>query len=108
MMNEQDFKKIFTSNKVDIPDNGFSERIVRQLPERTNILPQIVMTIFITIGLVLTFAIQGVAPLLEQINSLITSIINLQPPSPISIIAYISVLGLVGTIGFATAQVAVE
>ena len=107
-MNEQDLKKIFAANKIDIPDNGFSERIVRQLPERTKLLPQIVMTVFITIGLVLTFAIQGLAPLLNQIDSLITSIIHLQPPSPISVITYISLLGLVGTIGFAAAQVAAE
>jgi len=56
------------------------------------------------VGLALTFAIQGVTPLLEQINSLITSISNLQAPSPFSVIAYIGALGLMGIIGFAVAQ----
>jgi len=107
-MNEQDFKKLFVTHKADIPDNGFSERIVRQLPERTNILPQIVMTVFIAIGLVLTFAIQGITPLLTQIGNLVTSISHLELPSLISVIAYFSVLGLVGIISFATVQVSKE
>jgi len=67
-------------------------------------LPQIVMTTFIAIGLALTFAIQGVAPLLEQINSLITSVSQLQAPPPSAVIAYLGALGLTGIIGFAVAQ----
>ena len=103
-MNEQDIQKIFEAHRVDIPDEGFSERVIRQLPERQSIFPQMVMVVFIMAGLALTFAIQGVTPLLEQINSLITSISNMQAPSPISVIAYISALGMVGMIGFAVAQ----
>jgi len=107
-MNEQELKKIFAAHKTDISDDGFSERVVRRLPERANILPQIIMTFFITVGLVITFAVQGIAPLLTQINSLITSISNLQLPSPISVFAYITVLILIGTVGFAAVQVAEE
>jgi len=103
-MNEHEIKKLFVAHRVDIPDEGFSGRIIRQLPERKGILPQIVMVAFTMIGLALTFAIQGVAPLIEQINSLITSIGNLQAPSLISVITYISMLGLVGIVGFAVAQ----
>jgi hypothetical protein len=104
-MNDQDFKKIFTSHRVDIPDDGFSERVIRQLPERKSILPQVVMVVFVMMGLALTFAIQGVAPLLEQINSLITSISHLQAPSPGSVIAYICSLAMTGIIGFSVARV---
>ena len=103
-MNEQEIRKIFVAHRVDIPDDGFSGRVIRHLPERKSMLPQIVMTVFIMIGLALTFAIQGVAPLIEQIGSLITSVSALQPPSPISVIAYFGALGLVGIIGFAVAQ----
>ena len=100
----QDIRKIFEAHRVDIPDEGFTERVVRKLPERNSMLPQIVMAVFTMAGLALTFAIQGVTPLLEQINSLITSISNMQAPSPISVVTYMCALGMVGMIGFAVAQ----
>ena len=100
----QDLRKAFETHRVDVPDEGFSERVIRQLPERKSMLPQIVMVVFTMAGLALTFAIQGVMPLIEQINSLIYSISNLQAPSPGSVIAYIGTLGLVGFIGYAVAQ----
>ena len=103
-MNEQDFKKLFIDHRVNFPDDGFTERVIRQLPERKSTLPQIVMVIFAMIGLGLTFAIQGVTPILEQINSLITSVSHLQIPSPGAIITYISALVLTGIIGFSVAQ----
>jgi len=99
-----DFKKIFVAHRVDVPDEGFSERVVRQLPKRSSMLPQIVMAVFIMLGLALTFAFQGVTPLIEQINSLITSISRLQAPSPIAVITYLGVLGLTGIIGYSVAQ----
>ena len=97
-------RKVFESHRVDISDDGFSERVIRQLPERKSMLPQIVMVVFIMMGLALTFAIHGIIPLLEQINSLITSVSHLQIPSPGAIITYISALGLTGIIGFSVAQ----
>jgi len=99
-MEDQDFKKIFTANKADIPDNGFSERVAKRLPERKSILPQTVVIICIMIGLLLTFAIQGITPMFEQINSLITSISRLQMPSPGSITTYFGVLVMSGIIGY--------
>jgi len=103
-MNEQDLRKIFVTQRVDIPDEGFTERVIRQLPERKSMLPQMVMVVFTMAGLWLTFAIQGVAPILEQINSLITSVSHLQIPSPGAIITYLGALGLTAIIGFSAAQ----
>jgi len=100
-MNEQELRKIFTAHKVNVPDKGFSERVIKQLPERNSILPQVVMTVFIMIGFTIMFAIQGVAPLLDQINSLITSISHLQAPSPSSVITYLGLLTMAGVIGYA-------
>jgi len=99
-----DLKKIFTAHRADVPNEGFSERVMRQLPERKSVLPQMIMVVFIMIGLGLTFLIQGVTPLLEQINSLITSISLLQAPSPIAVITYLSTLGLTGIIGYSVIQ----
>jgi protein-S-isoprenylcysteine O-methyltransferase Ste14 len=103
-MNDLDFKKIFVAHRVDVSDEGFSERVIRQLPERKSIVPQAVMVVFVMIGLTLTFAIQGVTPLLEQINSLITSISHLQAPSPSAVITYICSLAIIGIIGYSVAR----
>ena len=104
-MNDTDFKKIFITHRGDVSDEGFSDRVMRQLPERKSVLPQMVMVVSIMIGLALTFAIQGVTPMIGLINSLITSISHLQAPSPGSVIAYLGVLTLVGIIGYSVTQV---
>jgi len=104
-MNDKSFKKIFIEHKVDVPDDGFSERVIRQLPERNNVLPQIVMVTFVITGLALMFAIYGFAHFLEQIDSLLVSVIQLQVPSPSVIVFYISALALTGLISFSIAQV---
>ena len=103
-MNDKDFKEIFADHKADIPDNGFSKRVSNQLPERKNILPQIVMAVFIMIGLVLVFVLQGFTPVLDQINNLAISISLAQIPSPASITAYLGVLTLLGIIGYSITQ----
>ena len=103
-MKNEELRRLFVANRVDIPDEGFTERVIRQLPERKSILPQVVMVVFVVIGLTLTFAIQGVTPILEQTNSLITSISHLQIPSAGAIITYIGALGLTAIIGFSVAQ----
>ena len=103
-MNDQNFKRIFAAHRIDVADEGFSERLIRRLPERKNMLPQMVMTVFVAIGLALTFAIQGVSPLLEQIDSLIVSISQLQAPSPGAVIAYLSALSLMGIISYSVVQ----
>jgi ABC-type uncharacterized transport system permease subunit len=104
-MNDKDFKKIFTDYKTDVPDNGFSKRVVRQLPERKNVLPQIIMLLFIVIGLALVFVLQGFTPILEQINDLIFSISHQKVPSLASIAAYFCVLTLLSFIGYSVVQV---
>lgn len=106
MMNEKKIKELFKAHKADIPDDGFSERIIRRLPERRSILPQIIMSGFIMIGLILTFIVPGFTTLIsEQISSLITSIHHLQMPSASSITVYFGVLALLGTIGYSVARV---
>ena len=103
-MFDSDFKKIFAAHRVDVPDEGFSGRFMRQLPERKSMLPQMVMVFFVMLGLALTFAVHGVTPLLEQINSLIVSISSLQAPSPIAVFTYLGTLSLIGIISYSIAQ----
>ena len=108
-MDDKDIKKIFTAHKVNIPDEGFSKRVVEQLPKRKNVLlPQLVMIGFIIAGLTILFVIQDFTPLLKQINSLLTSINHSQIPSFISIITYLGMLALWGVIGYSVVQAGTE
>ena len=104
MMNEQDFSKIFLDNKHEFSDDGFSERVVSRLPKRKSMLPQIIMVAFVAIGLVLMFALRAFSLILEQINSLVASISQLQIPSASAIITYFGLLGLIGLTGYAIAH----
>ena len=103
-MDDRDLKKIFSEHKVDVPNDGFSKHIITQLPERRNMLPQIVMAAFILMGLALTLAIQDIQPLIEQIDYLVTSISHLQIPSLVSVVTYFGILALLGIIGYSVAQ----
>jgi hypothetical protein len=105
-MNDYDLKKLFETHKTDRPDEGFSERVVRQLPERKSLLPQMVMIAAIIIGLTLTFAMPGFTTcVLEQIYSLTVSINQMQVPTASAIMTYFGLLTLLGTVGYSVAQV---
>jgi len=104
-MQDQDFKKLFVTHKAEVPDEGFSEHITKQLPERKSLLPQIIMATFIVIGLALVFVIQGFVPVIDQIGSLITSISQMQMPSLTSVITYLSLLLSTGIISYSVKQV---
>jgi len=101
VMNDKDLHKFFIENKVDVQDEGFSERIFRQLPERRNILPHIIMVVFIVIGLIITFSIQGANTIIDQINNLISSVNH----SPGLFITSVVLLGIVAIIGYSLMQV---
>jgi hypothetical protein len=103
-MNDNYFKKVFVAHKIDVPDDGFSERVIRKLPERNSMLPQMVMVTFVVIGLAFIFGTLDFAHFLEQINSLLISVTQLKIPSPSAIITYISALALTVLIGFSVAQ----
>jgi len=107
-MKNEELKKLFGTQKTNIPDDGFSERVVRRLPERKSLLPQIIMITFIMIGLMITFAMPGFATsVVEQINSLVISISHSQIPSATSIVTYLGMLALLNTIGYSMARVSV-
>ncbi|MCL2416536.1 MAG: DUF5056 domain-containing protein [Bacteroidales bacterium] len=105
-MNDKDLKKLFTSHKVDIVDEGFSERVVQRLPQRRNILSQVIMITFIFIGFVLVFVLQGFAPIFEQINQLAGSVQQLEISSIMAIAGSLIIWTfLLGTVGFSVASV---
>ena len=103
-MNEQDFSKIFKAHKKSFSDNDFSEQVIKRLPKRKSMLPQTVMIAFVLLGMIFVFVLQVYVPVMEQLNSLITSVSQLQMPSASAIFTYFVVLGLIGLIGFSVAQ----
>ena len=105
IMDDRDFKKIFKAHRVDIFDEGFSERIIGMLPERKSILPQIIMVVSAVIGLVLVFSIYGFDTMQEQIYSLSISVGRIQMPSLLSCITYLSIPVMAGLISYSIAQV---
>ena len=105
-MNDKDLKTLFVSHKVDNPDDGFSERVVRRLPQRTNILSQVIMITFISIGFVLVFVLQGFAPIFEQISQLGTSMREMEISSIVAVATSLIIWTfLLGTVGFSVAIV---
>ena len=107
-MNEQDFSKIFEAQKREFPDEGFSERVFRNLPERKSLLPQIVMAAFVMLGLSLLLATRVFDIVLEQVGSLFDSIVQMQVPSASAVIIYLGLLGMVGLIAYSIMQADAE
>ena len=107
-MNDQDFKTKFLAHKIDVPDDGFSEHIIRQIPEHKSLLPQIIMIVSVTVSLVLLFVLQSFVPIIEQIHLLVTSICRMQMPSLSAIVSYMGILTMTGTIGYTVVQVSGE
>lgn len=48
-------QEYFYSNKKDIPDNGFSRKIIKKLPDRMNMLPCIIMALCSVLCLIILF-----------------------------------------------------
>jgi hypothetical protein len=103
MTNEQELKKIFEMHRVDIPDGEFSVKVKKRLPQRTSILPQVVMVLCISVGFILTLAIQGIDPVATNISDFVSAISRLQIPPTVSIITYLSGLVLLSVIGYVVA-----
>ena len=104
MINEQKLKSFFKENKSEIPDNGFSKRVLHHLPTRKSVFPQVVMLICVVAGLSLTVAVAGFSTIQTQLLSLIDAVAHLQIPSATSIMTYIGVLATLSFIGFAVAE----
>ncbi len=107
-MNDKDLKAFFKAHQTDIVDDGFSKQVMRQLPARTSILPQIVMAFCIVVGLTVTILIQGIDTIILNLTQLITAIGNLQMPSIQSLVTYLAGLAILGCVGFAIGQTASE
>jgi hypothetical protein len=102
-MNNQECKQLFEAHRSDLPDDGFTRKVVNRLPQRKSLLPQAVMLLCVFIGFALTFAIQGVTPIIEHLYALILAVSQLQIPPVASIATWLSGVAMLGLTGFAVA-----
>jgi hypothetical protein len=103
MTSEQDLKRIFEAKRLDIPDNGFSQQVRRNLPERKGIFLQIIAPLSAIAGFAIVVAIFGTMSIYNQMLDLITAVSRLQMPTMTSLFAYLSGMVMLGFIAFAAA-----
>ena len=65
----------FAENRQEIPDNGFTRRVMRHLPDRTRRISQVWVTFCFTLALVLFFVFDG----LQQVWGTLPHRINKLP-----------------------------
>lgn len=75
MMENDDnlIKSFLLANKEEIADNGFSRRVIRQLPERAKWLSDVLTAVCTVICCILFFVSNGFSTLLQIINETITA-----------------------------------
>ncbi len=74
MENDDDLVKSFMlANKQEIADNGFSRRVIRQLPQRAKWLSDMLSVACTILCCILFFVFNGFSTLLQIINEIITA-----------------------------------
>lgn len=76
-MNDKLLKQFFSQNKQEIADNGFSHRVMRNLPGRQeNTLSRIWSACCVAIALILFFALDGLQLVCGVLRETFTSMIE--------------------------------
>lgn len=63
----------FAENRQEIPDNGFTRRVMRHLPDRTRRISQVWVTFCFTLALVLFFVFDGLQQVLGTLRETLTA-----------------------------------
>lgn len=58
-------KKFFSENRIDVPDDGFSRRVMRRLPDRTRRISRLWTAVCVVIGLLIFFRNKGFSVLVS-------------------------------------------
>lgn len=99
MLDDKQLYDLFKSNKTEFADNGFSERVMKRLPKKSNRLPEAIILVSLALGILLTIWLQGFRAIYEGIHNLILSLSHIQMPSIVLLNEYLIVLLLFGSIG---------
>lgn len=69
-------KKFFDENKIEIPDNGFSRRVMRRLPDRMRRLNRIWTAVCIALGVIMCVKFNWIASLSTQVRSIADTVMS--------------------------------
>lgn len=69
-------RKFFEENKIEIPDAGFSRRVMRCLPDRTRRLNRIWTAICVAVGVVMCVKFDWLSSLSAQVKSLADTVMS--------------------------------
>ncbi|GHT10820.1 hypothetical protein AGMMS4956_02920 [Bacteroidia bacterium] len=83
---DEHLHSLFKTNKIDLSDNGFSERVAASLPHKTWVFSQLLLMLCIAIGLGICVYMVGVHTILGNLATLIAYVCRLQMP-PLSAVA---------------------
>ena len=106
---EQMLIRFFEENRLEIEDNGFTERVVRQLPTRAVKLNRIWTLICWVVGISFFFIMDGVGQLQRVVLQLIHAVAGMFASVDLSIYSFILVIILIFTmISVKMYQIAME
>lgn len=96
---EQLISKFMHANKLEMPDNGFSRRVMRHLPVRAKVLSDILTGICIIVSCILFFVFDGVnliyQSLIPAIQQSFTQLIeNMNIQTWIALVAILTYFGI--------------
>ncbi len=97
-----EFSGLFAAHKAEVPDNGFSQRVMQTLPDRSYSSPlrYIVVALCALATLAWVFLTDD-GFIVGAIADLVVAACTLSAPSPASLFAYVGLVLLLGTVGFA-------
>ena len=105
MSDDKKIHELFQSQRREIPDNGFSQRVMKDLPKKNSLLPKIIIPACFILGCILTFIVQSPFLFLEQLNDLGIAISQFRIPSASSVITYFIGLLIFVSIGLGMYQI---
>lgn len=101
MMENDDklLRQIFADNRLELADNGFSRRVMRSLPRRTNRLYQVWNVLCFSLAAVLFVALDGVELIIGTLREVFHSMVQsgtatqVDPKSLIVVVIVLTFLG---------------
>lgn len=99
-------KKFFSENCIDVPDDGFSRRVMRRLPDRTRRISRLWTAVCVVIGLLIFFRNKGFSVLVSCFDGIFSDVLarHEQLNNPHLLLPVAMVLILLWGVGFAVRE----
>lgn len=99
-------KKFFSENRIDVPDDGFSKRVMRRLPNRTRRISRLWTAVCVVVGLMIFFRNKGFSVLVSCFDGIFSDVLarHEQLNNPHMLLTVGLVLLLMWGVGFAVRE----